>query len=43
MTDIAWISDPLPADRADALNRLGGKGTGLAEMAQLLDLKNHFQ
>lgn len=38
MTDIAWISDPLPADRADALNRLGGKGTGLAEMAQLLDL-----
>lgn len=38
MSDIAWITDPLPDDRSEALDRLGGKGTGLAEMAQLLDL-----
>lgn len=38
MTDIVWITDPLPADRAAALDLLGGKGTGLAEMAQRLGL-----
>jgi pyruvate,orthophosphate dikinase len=38
VTEIVWITDPLPANRADALDRLGGKGTGLAEMVQRLDL-----
>ncbi len=37
-SDIAWIDEPLEAERADTLDRLGGKGTALAEMAQHLDL-----
>ena len=38
MTDIVWLTDPLGDDRAATLDRLGGKGTGLAEMVQILDL-----
>ena len=38
MTDLVWITDPLGDDRSATLDRLGGKGTGLAEMAQLLQL-----
>jgi len=38
VTDIVWLTDPLGDDRAATLDRLGGKGTGLAEMVQILDL-----
>lgn len=36
--DVAWITDPLEPSRAATLDRLGGKGTALAEMAQDLQL-----
>ncbi len=36
--DLVWITDPLSSSRAETLDRLGGKGTALAEMAQNLDL-----
>ncbi len=36
--DLAWITDELDSDRAVTLDRLGGKGTALAEMAQNLEL-----
>lgn len=38
MTDIAWLTDPLGNDRTATVDRLGGKGAGLAEMVQLFDL-----
>ncbi|MBT5138054.1 MAG: pyruvate, phosphate dikinase [Acidimicrobiaceae bacterium] len=36
--DLVWITDDLGPSREAALDRLGGKGTALAEMAQDLDL-----
>jgi len=36
--DLAWITDALGDDRTATLDRLGGKGTALAEMAQNLRL-----
>jgi len=38
VTDLVWITDPLGDDREATVDRLGGKGTGLAEMVQLLGL-----
>ncbi|MGZ0220599.1 MAG: PEP/pyruvate-binding domain-containing protein, partial [Acidimicrobiales bacterium] len=36
--DLVWITDDLGRSREETLDRLGGKGTALAEMAQALDL-----
>ena len=36
--DLVWVTDDLGPSRQATLDRLGGKGTALAEMAQDLDL-----
>jgi pyruvate, orthophosphate dikinase len=36
--DLVWITDDLGRSREQTLDRLGGKGTALAEMAQALEL-----